>query len=155
MTTPAAIQATFADYRRVRGRKVGQLVFEVPLEQLHDAIASLGGEPSVEQDTWVAIARLNDAPAAQSAGAKWMPPDANFPVKQAVLTCKKEAFWQFIRESVKSRCDNEEDAATYVRRVCRVNSRSDFATNPEALQRWNFLLSAFNAWMAYSGGAAA
>lgn len=151
MTAPAAIQATFADYRRVRGRKVGQLVFEVPLEQLHTAIASLGGEPSVEQDTWVAIARLNGAPSAQSAGAKWAP-DKSFSVKQAVLTCQKEEFWRFLRETRSSPIEGEEDAAIFVRLFCGVKSRSEIQANPKARERWHLLLSAFNAWM---NGAAA
>lgn len=61
--TEAIIQATFPDYKRIKTRKVAQLVFEVPLEMLHDTIAKLGGEPSMHEDTWCAIARLNMADA--------------------------------------------------------------------------------------------
>ena len=118
----------------------------MPLEQLHTAIASLGGEPSVEQDTWVAIARLNDAPAAQSAGAKWAP-DKTFTTKQVALTCKQEAFWRFLREERHSDCHDEEDAAMHVREFCDVRSRSEIETNPKARERWHLLYSAFDAWM--------
>lgn len=58
MTQEAIIQATFADYKRIKTRKVAVLCFEVPLEALHDTIAKLGGEPSIHSDTWCAIARL-------------------------------------------------------------------------------------------------
>lgn len=54
-----AIRATFSDYKRIKTRKVAQLIFEVPLEELHDTISNLGGEPSVNQDTWCGIARLD------------------------------------------------------------------------------------------------
>ncbi len=37
------ICATFSDFRLVKGRKVCQLVCEVPLEQADAALAALGG----------------------------------------------------------------------------------------------------------------
>lgn len=144
MNAPAIIKATFSDYRRVRGRKVGQLVFEVPLEHLHTAIAGLGGEPSIENDTWVAIARLEDGKVIEPA-EKWKP-DYQHPAKACALLCQKETFWSFITERGR-RCENEADAAEYVRHQCGVNTRADFATNPVALRKWQALESAYLAWL--------
>lgn len=147
MDAPAAIRATFADYRRVRGRKVGQLVFEVPLEQLHDAIASLGGEPSVEQDTWVAIARLvKDVTAPEPKEKRTI--TQLHGGSQAALICKKPAFWRFLQEERDTWCSSEEEAAAYVRHFCEVKSRSEIETNAKARNRWHLLYSAFSAWLA-------
>jgi hypothetical protein len=53
---PAAIQAEFCTFRHVQGRKVLQLVFEVPAEAAAHVFAALG-HPGGEQIP-VAIARL-------------------------------------------------------------------------------------------------
>jgi hypothetical protein len=47
MTTdqPAATQGTFSDFRLIKGRKVCQIVIEVPIEQADQALAALGGLP--------------------------------------------------------------------------------------------------------------
>ena len=153
MTAPAIIKATFSDYRRVRGRKVGQLVFEVPLELLHDAITGLGGEPSVENDTWVAIARLEQGQASPALVEKWKPepPDV---VKECVLTCKKETFWDFVERQLNAEdcdhlrtCDGAIDAATYVRNYCGVNTRGALATDPVALRKWKSLDWEYQVWL--------
>lgn len=149
MAAPAIIKATFSDYRRVRGRKVGQLVFEVPLEQLHDAIAGLGGEPSIENDTWVAIARLEgDGTSVIETAEKWKP-EYQHPAKACALLCQKQTFWEFVAVQTfgKRQCENEADAAEYVRHKCGVNTRADFATNPVALRKWQALESAYLAWL--------
>src|SRR4051812_4591789 len=58
MTDAAVTQATFSDFRLVKGRKVAQLVFEVPIEQADQALAALGGLPQPATEAWVALARL-------------------------------------------------------------------------------------------------
>lgn len=145
MTALAIIKATFSDYRRVRGRKVGQLVFEVPLEQLHQAIAGLGGEPSIENDTWVAIACLENGKTVIEAAEKWKP-EYQHPAKSCALLCQKPTFWSFITDRGRL-CENEADAAEYVRHQCGVNTRADFATNPVALRKWQALESAYMNWL--------
>lgn len=54
MTDSAVIQATYADLKRIKTRKVYQLVFEVPAESI-DAVTSRIGFPD---DSWFAIAKL-------------------------------------------------------------------------------------------------
>jgi len=147
MTKAAAIQATFADYKRVRGRKIGQLVFEIPLEKLHEAIASLGGEPSVNQETWCAIARLNAAangndpkiPEAEEEKQRktW---NQLTPTAQACIRCQEPIFQRYVLEVLNytegDHEDPEKNAATYIRTKCKVNTRSALTTNPWAGSMW-------------------
>lgn len=55
--TDAAILATFADWRTVKGRKVLQLVFEVPLEDQAKVLSHLG-PPMPMADIWCGIAKI-------------------------------------------------------------------------------------------------
>lgn len=61
MAEPAVLQATFADWRTVKGRKQLQLIFEVPIEQQAHVLSVLGA-PLSDTATWVAIARLGASP---------------------------------------------------------------------------------------------
>jgi hypothetical protein len=58
---PAAIKATFSDFKLIRTRKLCQLVLEIPIEEADNALATLGGIPQPQSDRWVAVARLNGA----------------------------------------------------------------------------------------------
>lgn len=139
---PAATRAVYADYRRVKGRKVHQVVFEIPSELWPEAYAFLG-EPNIETSDWYAIAKLRPEVVAE----KWKPSPPLHPAAQCALTCQQPSFWQFIREKQNYECDSEEEAATYVRRFLIVNSRADLATNAKARQRWQFLESAYLEWL--------
>ena len=55
--TKAAILATFADWRTVKGRKVLQLIFEVPLEDQAKVLTHLGA-PMPMSEMWCGIARV-------------------------------------------------------------------------------------------------
>jgi len=59
MTAPAAFKATFSDFRLVKGRKVAQIVVEVPIEEADNALKALGGIPRPDLERWVAVARLS------------------------------------------------------------------------------------------------
>ena len=59
MKSPAAFQATYADWRLVKGRKVCQIILEVPLEAANAVLDVLGGMPDPAQSLWLGVARLN------------------------------------------------------------------------------------------------
>lgn len=145
MTKPAATRAVYADYRRVKGRKVHQVVFEIPSELWPQAYAVLG-EPNIDTSDWYGIAKLRPEIVVDNE-EKWQPDGPIHPATECALVCQKPTFWEFIRECQAIVCDNEEDAATYVRRFCHVNTRADLATNDHALQRWQFLQSAYLDWL--------
>jgi hypothetical protein len=93
---PAAIQATFADFRLIKGRKQAQLVLEIPIEEADNALAVLGGIPQPQSDCWVAVARLNGV-ASQSLSLdkekqKW--DDLKLSM-QAGIRCEEPAFWRY------------------------------------------------------------
>ena len=56
---PAAFTATYSDWRVVKGRKVVQIVLEVPLEAAGHAYNVLGGMPTFGSENWFAVARMN------------------------------------------------------------------------------------------------
>jgi hypothetical protein len=56
---PAAFSATYSDWRVLKGRKVIQIVLEVPLEAAGHAYNVLGGMPKIGGEEWFAIARLD------------------------------------------------------------------------------------------------
>ena len=132
METPAAIQASYSDYRRVKGRKVLQLIFEVPLEQapmVHDAF----GEPSPDGSTWVGIAKI-DLTAR---------PEERKPLKlsnRAALLCKDDWFWSY------AEVGNEEAATDILREACKIQSRSELDTNEEAAAAFRTLESGYEHW---------
>lgn len=151
MSAPAAIKATFSDFKLVRGRKVAQLVLEVPLEAADQALSALGGLPNPASETWVALARLdpNAKPDAQPPAApkERRRFNAMLPAQQAALRCKDEAFQRFMHEEGHSPSMAEDDVTAAVRNYCGVISRSELATQPTAQARWSDLRDMFEAWM--------
>jgi hypothetical protein len=55
----AAFRATYSDWRLIKGRKVVQIVFELPLELSGSAYDALGGMPNTAAEVWCGIARLD------------------------------------------------------------------------------------------------
>lgn len=62
MTDQPAFSASYSNWRVVQGRKVVQLVFEVPLEAADFAYRVLGGMPNNGEEKFFAIARLKKNP---------------------------------------------------------------------------------------------
>lgn len=139
METPAAIQASYSDYRRVKGRKVLQLIFEVPLEQapmVHDAF----GEPSPDGSTWVGIAKI-DLTAR---------PEERKPLKlsnRAALLCYDPSFIEWLGARNKAvHVRNNAEAAEFVRLYCGVESRSELDSNDEAAEKFRKLDAEYDHW---------
>lgn len=142
--TAAAFQGTFADFRMVRGRKVAQIIVEVPLEQAGAALEAMGGLPMPEESRWVAVARMslpteNTATAVgqvASGGATEIPraksekTPAQKAAIRAVLLCKEPAFQKWIGAK------DAEHAAWKVRGEIEAASRRDIAADPDVYDRW-------------------
>lgn len=62
MSEPAAFSATYSDWKIVKGRKVVQIVFEVPVEAAGHAYNVLDGMPRFGAEKWFGIARLEKQP---------------------------------------------------------------------------------------------
>jgi hypothetical protein len=141
MTDAAVTQGTFADFRLIKGRKVCQIVIEVPIEQADQALAALGGLPQPATEAWVAIARLETKERVVP-----LKPDNTKLSFEAVMRCRDKTFWTFLKERNFTGIDSEKDAAHVVRLYCGINSRAGLNTDPEAAKHWRNLDSQFLAW---------
>lgn len=144
----AVIRGCYADYRRVKGRKVLQIIIEVPLEEaprVHEAF----GEPTPDGSTWVAVALLQPETSRVVEQT-----DKHRLSRQAAMLCDDPRFRAFLNEY--SGCDDANinacagpaGSAAMVRLLCGVDSRAEFDTNPEAAQKWRNLKASFEAWLA-------
>lgn len=61
MSEPRVIRADYTNWRPVAGRKVLQLILEVPIEQTADVMEKLGF-PLPGESKWVAVALLDEKP---------------------------------------------------------------------------------------------
>ena len=133
-----AIPATFSKFQQVSGRKVLQLVFEVPIEQAKEAFDLLG-YPVPGTESWVAIAPLRHQPEVK--------PRKQFhelPLpQQAGIKCSDVTFHDYLEDMGPvpfEGQDRVEWAAQNIREMCGIQSRSELATNPEAADKWRNIL---------------
>lgn len=142
MSEAAAIRATYSDWRPVKGRKVLQLVFEVPLEEQESVLKYLGA-PLPDRSLWCGIARL--------AETKRQEPAPKSPAQMAGILCGDATFRTFLAE--RNKWDgvgvavlDSETAADEVRQVCGVKSRSEIIDGTPAAQKFRDLRAEFDAW---------
>jgi predicted metalloenzyme YecM len=135
MTDAAVTQGTFADFRLIKGRKVCQIVIEVPIEQADQALSALGGLPQPATEAWVALARLETRERVIP-----LKPDNTKLSLEAALRCREPLFQRYLEVS------NEDEAAQSVRLICGIASRAGLNTDPEAARAWRTLDSQFLAW---------
>lgn len=128
--TVEAIRATFSEWRMVKGRKVLQMVMEVPLEH-QEQVGRVLGYPQPDVDLWVGIARITEE-AAQRGGRY---------AQQAGILCNEGAFQKWIEAS------DAEGAAQKVRDYCGVLSRSHLDTNDTAARKFLDLKADYQNWL--------
>jgi hypothetical protein len=149
---PAVFSATYSDWRVIKGRKVVQIVFELPLESSDEAYQVLGGMPIAAREKWFGIARLN---LTKTAAEKTKRSFNDLPEpQQAGILCNEPAFWRFLRErdpNLWYRCrrvdgkwlEYPDAAASVVRELCKVSSRAEITSkNVE----WSTLLLSYRVW---------
>lgn len=142
----AVIAATFSDLKLIRGRKVCQLVFEIPVEQAQAATAALGFPHS---ETWCAIARLNKTSGPcptrgpeQAAGDRALDaaPAAPKPNStRAVMMAKDVAFQRYTQSA------DEAEADKAIKLFCRVDSKAELNAPPASMM-FERLRHDFNVW---------
>ena len=152
MTPPAAFRATFSDWRLIKGRKVIQVILELPLEEADAAYKVLGGMPDPSKSVWCAVARLQpDAAKPAKKKQEWheLKPSA-----QISIRCGETAFRAFLAETFPLAWGRLEDdwspiekAIVFVREHCGVTSRADInSDNPQALDAWERLEWDYRTW---------
>lgn len=128
-----AIEATFVDYRRVKGRKVHQIIFEVPSERWPEAYKVLG-EPTIDASDWFAIARMNGAEPAKLKGGKL--------AQMAGILSAEGAFKVFCLEELA-----HADPVQAIYQECGVSSRAHLDHDDVAAAAFVDLKSRYDAWL--------
>lgn len=157
MNEPRIIKASYSTWRPVQGRKVLQIIFEVPLEQQTEVLTMLGAPG----DQWVAIALLDDKAASfngrtsdfDSENAGSIPAAVAKPKRafkdlplsqQAGIRCGEAQFREFLLHKLFTTEKIGEgvlkDTATLLREEIGVSSRSSLDVyGGDAASRWQNL----------------
>lgn len=143
--TNAAFKATFEDFRIVKGRKVCQLVLEVPLEGADKALEALGGLPRPDDPMWVGVARMGRKEPVEKPKRSW----DEIPLsEQAGIRCNDPQFQEWMIAGTAKTLPEKfhwdgQDAAEWtkdrVARICGISSRTELAPDNKPGQRWQFL----------------
>lgn len=141
-----AVLATFSDLRIVKGRKVAQLTFEVPIERVDEALSTLGGVPRPDQERWCGIAPVD--PSAARATVEEPKPKPRSLAQRVAMVCREPAFAKYLAGTYPNmwgRC--REDVADFVRARCKVASRSEITEGSEAHLIWQGLYDDYRVWL--------
>lgn len=130
-----AIDAVFVDYRRVKGRKCHQIVFEVPSEKWPEVYRVLG-EPTIETSDWFAIARMNGVAPQEAKGGKL--------AQRAGILCNEGGFKTYCRE-----VHRFDDPAQAIYATCGVNSRAHLDHDEDAGRAFLEMVRGYDAWRFY------
>ena len=68
------------------------------------------------------------------------------PAAQAGIRCADPVFWKFLIEEYGHPTASSDEAASSVRGICKINSRSDLSVNHKARVIWHQLDGQFQAW---------
>lgn len=135
MTAPAAIQADFVDLKFIKGRKVMQVILELPIEAGATFVATFG-TPNPSTGTPVALARIQPAAKAEPERKQW---DDLSLAQQAGILCSDPQFQTWFS------VPTAEAAATKLRIRCNIASRSELDTNRDAARRFREINSGYRA----------
>lgn len=134
-----AIAATFSDFRIVKGRKVAQLVLEVPLEKADDALKLLGGVPRPDAERWVGVAPLKAEPKAQEPKER-RPFHTLARSAQAALLAEDERFRKWIGAK------DADEATRHIKGSLAIASRTELNSNPEKGGLFDDMVRQFEDW---------
>lgn len=141
MNTNKIMQGTYSDFRIVKGRKVAQIIVEIPLEAANDFVAMFG-VPRPDQEVWVAIAEINrQAVAAKSEATK--------AIQIAGMMCKSPEFGAWLRDHrgmAEVDPENHESIADALRALLGIQSRTEFHNSPELVVAFNRLKGEYDTW---------
>ena len=137
MTSPAVIQGDYCDLRFVKGRKVCQIVVEIPIEAGGAFVAAFG-TPDPSKGIPIALARIDPTAQPERKGGKL--------AQRAGILCGEGAFQKFSASRDGVAVDAEE-AAERLREYCGVASRADLDHDEAAARKFLDLEASFKAWL--------
>lgn len=140
MTAPAAMKADYCDLRFIKGRKVCQIVLELPIEAGAQFV-SMFGTPDPSKTIPVGIAKLDPNAKPERKGGKL--------AQKAGILCAEGAFRKFLAE--KFPCEgiamfDLDMAASELRFQCGVSSRAELDHNEEAARKFHDITTNYEAW---------
>jgi hypothetical protein len=138
-----AFQATFSDFRLVKGRKVCQIVLEVPIEGADKALSVLGGLPNPAEERWVGVARIEHQKKHPVLTGK----DLWRASSDCAMVCKETEFWDYLKDN-EYYVKNETEAIIAVRNILGIASRSDLDHNERAVSSWSAMYKDYKQWLA-------
>lgn len=142
MSAPAAIQGDYVDLRFIKGRKVCQIVIEIPIEAGATFVAAFG-TPNPATGIPVAMARIDPNAAPERKGGKL--------AMKAGILCENRAFCTFIGERLGTKEQASSDrAAEYIRELCQISSRAELDHDLGAAQKFKDLETSYRAWLTVS-----
>lgn len=132
----AVFAACYADWRLIKGRKVVQIVLELPIEKSDQAYRVLGGMPDPGTSAWFAVAALEEDPK----------PQINRLTQQAGILSNNPKFWEFLGLKYIEGNPIPDRAAALLRSRCAVNSRRDILPGTPAAEKFARLKAEFELW---------
>jgi hypothetical protein len=128
---PAAFEANYGDWRLVKGRKVVQIVLEVPMESADHAYKVLGGMPNPGAGVWLAVARL--------AGKSRLPTQEPAQAQKIAMRCGEPKFKEFL---IFKNEHGPDDPAQWLREYFDVGSRKQISPKD-----WEEFENEFQLWL--------
>lgn len=126
-----AISATFVDYRRIKGRKVHQIIFEIPSEKWPESYDVLG-EPSIDTSEWFAIAKMNGIEPEKAKGGRI--------AQRAGILSNEGGFAAFAAEKF------GKEPVALIYDFCGVTSRAHLDHDDSAAAKFHELTREYDAW---------
>ena len=145
---PAALSATFSDFKLLKTRGVAQLVLEVPIEAADVALEVLGGVPIPGREVHVALARLRPPappPPEEPPLERTLDEDGRDAIKAAATLARIPSFQNWLLGGAAQTPFPHDDATDELRRRLGIESRKELRTNVEALKRWRALVADYEA----------
>lgn len=133
MSEMRVIRARYADWRPVKGRKVLQIVLEVPLEQQGDILTMLGA-PLPDRDLWVAVARISDEQNEQAFKGGEL-------ARRAGILANDPAFQKW------ASVDGSPAAGSFIRTRCGIESRRMIDHDEKAQVAFFDMTTEYQTWL--------
>lgn len=153
MTAAAIISGDFSTFRHVQGRKVLQMIIEVPAEQAASVFSTFG-YPGSGNPIPVAVARLVEEPAAEEKRERT--PFTELPLsQQAALRCAEPDFYTFMCSKFRpdsiipydpKRDEKSAPSVPMLRHHLKIGSRRDLDLVEEKGKAWLALEAEYYAW---------
>jgi hypothetical protein len=150
LSEPRAIAADFVTFRHVQGRKVLQVVCEVPVEEMGKVFDVLG-TPSTGESLWIALAPMpKQAQAEPSAAAptKEHRKFSELPLpQQAGIRCQDKDFHWFLMDEYPTIAARSTEPKGIICELCGVNTRSELTHGEASGDMWHSIEARYQSWL--------